>query len=72
MVGSVGIYEGRVDGMKGDGGVVKMSEEDLVDGIEKEGKDGGDLMSIEWGVSMDVMNGMKGEGGYMEVVSGGG
>ena len=49
-----------------------MTEEDLLHAIEKQAKDGADFMTIHCGVTMDVINRMKAEGRYMDVVSRGG
>ena len=72
MVGTVPIYQATVDAIKAHGAVVKMTEEDLLHAIEKQAKDGADFMTIHCGVTMDVINRMKAEGRYMDVVSRGG
>ena len=72
MVGTVPIYQATVTAIKERGAVVKMTEDDLLHTIEKQAKDGADFMTIHCGVTMDVINRMRAEGRYMDVVSRGG
>lgn len=72
MVGTVPIYQATVDAIKTHGAVVNMTEDDLLNAIEKQAKAGADFMTIHCGVTLDVIDRMMAEGRYMDIVSRGG
>ena len=72
MVGTVPIYQATVDAIKNHGAVVNMTEDDILNAIEKHAKDGADFMTIHCGITLDAIRRMCAEGRRMDIVSRGG
>lgn len=72
MVGTVPIYQATVDAIKRHGAVVNMTEDDLLNAIEKQAQDGADFMTIHCGITLDAIQRMCAEGRQMDIVSRGG
>lgn len=72
MVGTVPIYQATVDAIKNHGAVVNMTEDDLLNAIEKHAKDGADFMTVHCGITLDAIRRMCAEGRRMDIVSRGG
>ena len=72
MVGTVPIYQATVRAITEHGAVVEMTEEDLLETIEKQAADGADFMTLHCGVTLEAINRMRKQGRIMDVVSRGG
>lgn len=72
MVGTVPLYEATVRAIKEHGAVVEMTDDDILQTIEKQAKDGADFMTLHCGVTLEAINRMREQGRVMDVVSRGG
>lgn len=72
MVGTVPIYQATVDAIKRHGAVVKMTEDDLLNALETQARDGADFMTVHCGVTREVIERMRRQNRVMDVVSRGG
>ena len=72
IVGTVPIYQATVRAIKEHGAVVEMTDDDILQTIEKQAKDGADFMTLHCGVTMEAINRMRSQGREMDVVSRGG
>lgn len=72
MVGTVPIYQATVRAITEHGAVVEMTEEDLLETIEKQAADGADFMTLHCGLTLEAINRMRKQGRIMDVVSRGG
>ena len=72
IVGTVPIYQATVRAIKEHGAVVEMTDDDILQTIEQQAKDGADFMTLHCGVTMEAINRMRTQGREMDVVSRGG
>ena len=72
MVGTVPLYQATVRAIREHGAVVEMTDEDILQTIEKQAKDGADFMTLHCGVTMAAIDQMRAEGRVMDIVSRGG
>ena len=72
MVGTVPLYEATVRAIREHGAVVEMTDDDILQTIEKQAKDGADFMTLHCGVTLEAINRMREQGRIMDVVSRGG
>ena len=72
MVGTVPLYQATVRAIREHGAVVEMTDEDILQTIEKQAKDGADFMTLHGGVTMAAIDQMRAEGRVMDIVSRGG
>ena len=72
MVGTVPIYQATVRAINEHGAVVDMTEEDILQTIEKQAKDGADFMTLHCGVTLEAIERMKNHKREMDIVSRGG
>ena len=72
MVGTVPLYQATVRAIRDHGAVVEMTDDDILQTIEKQAKDGADFMTLHCGVTMAAIDQMRAEGRVMDIVSRGG
>ena len=72
MVGTVPLYQATVRAIREHGAVVEMTEEDILQTIEKQAKDGADFMTLHCGVTREAIERMRRQGRIMDIVSRGG
>ncbi len=72
MVGTVPLYQATVRAIKAHGAVVEMTEEDILETIERQAKDGADFMTLHCGVTLTAVERMRKQGRIMDIVSRGG
>lgn len=72
MVGTVPLYQATVRSIKTRGAVVEMTDEDILETIEAQAKDGADFMTLHCGVTRAAIEHMREQGRVMDIVSRGG
>ena len=72
IVGTVPIYQATVRAIREHGAVVEMTDDDILQTIEAQAKDGADFMTLHCGVTMEAINRMRRQNREMDVVSRGG
>jgi len=72
MVGTVPLYQATVRAIKEHGAVVAMTDDDILETIAKQAKDGADFMTLHCGVTLAAVDKMRREGREMDIVSRGG
>ena len=72
MVGTVPLYEATVRAIKEHGAVVEMTDDQILQTIEQQAKDGADFMTLHCGVTLEAIKRMRAQGRVMDVVSRGG
>ena len=72
MVGTVPLYQATVRAIREHGAVVEMTEEDILETIEKQARDGADFMTLHCGVTRSAIERMRRQGRIMDIVSRGG
>lgn len=72
MVGTVPLYQATVRAIREHGAVVDMTEEDILETIEKQARDGADFMTLHCGVTRSAIERMRRQGRIMDIVSRGG
>ena len=72
MVGTVPLYQATVRAIREHGSVVAMTEEDILDTIEQQARDGADFMTLHCGVTRAAIERMRTQGRIMDIVSRGG
>ena len=72
MVGTVPLYQATVRAIREHGAVVEMTDEDILQTIEEQAKDGADFMTLHCGVTRRAIEAMRRQGRVMDVVSRGG
>ena len=72
MVGTVPLYQATVRSIKEHGAVVEMTDDDLLETIEAQAKDGADFMTLHCGVTRAAIEHMRAQGRVMDIVSRGG
>ena len=72
MVGTVPIYQATVEAIRSHGAIVKMTEDDLLNAIEKQAIDGADFMTLHCGVTRSAIERMRTQHREMDIVSRGG
>ena len=72
MVGTVPLYQPTVRAIREHGAVVDMTEEDILETIEKQARDGADFMTLHCGVTRSAIERMRRQGRIMDIVSRGG
>ena len=72
MVGTVPLYQATVRAIREHGAVVEMTEDDILETIEKQARDGADFMTLHCGVTQAAIERMRRQGRIMDIVSRGG
>lgn len=72
MVGTVPLYQATVRSIREHGAVVEMTDDDILETIEAQAKDGADFMTLHCGVTRAAIDAMRSEGRVMDIVSRGG
>ena len=72
MVGTVPLYQATVRSIRAHGAVVEMTDDDILETIEAQAKDGADFMTLHCGVTRAAIEAMREEGRVMDIVSRGG
>ena len=72
MVGTVPLYQATVRAIREHGAVVEMTEDDILETIEKQARDGADFMTLHCGVTRAAIERMRRQGRIMDIVSRGG
>lgn len=71
-VGTVPIYQATAEAQIKYGSMIEMSADDLFRVIEEHAQDGVDFITVHCGVTLDVINTLKGQGRIADIVSRGG
>ncbi|MGF7184115.1 phosphomethylpyrimidine synthase [Desulfitispora alkaliphila] len=71
-VGTVPIYQATVEAMEKHGSMVAMTSDDLFAVIEKQCAQGVDFITVHCGVTLGVLEKLRGEGRVVDIVSRGG
>ena len=72
MVGTVPLYQATVRSIREHGAVVEMTDDDILETIEAQAKDGADFMTLHCGVTRAAIEAMRSQGRVMDIVSRGG
>ncbi|MGN0938286.1 MAG: phosphomethylpyrimidine synthase ThiC [Selenomonas sp.] len=72
MVGTVPLYQATVRSIREHGAVVEMTDDDILETIEAQAKDGADFMTLHCGVTRAAIEAMRAQGRVMDIVSRGG
>ena len=72
MVGTVPLYQATVRAIREHGAVVAMTDDDILETIEQQAKDGTDFMTLHCGVTRAAIERMRTQGRVMDIVSRGG
>ena len=72
MVGTVPLYQATVRAIREHGAVVAMTDDDILETIEQQAKDGADFMTLHCGVTRAAIERMRTQGRVMDIVSRGG
>ena len=72
MVGTVPLYQATVRSIREHGAVVEMTDDDILETIEAQAKDGADFMTLHCGVTRAAIEAMRTQGRVMDIVSRGG
>ena len=72
MVGTVPLYQATVRSIREHGAVVEMTDDDILETIEQQAKDGADFMTLHCGVTRSAIERMRRQGRVMDIVSRGG
>ena len=72
MVGTVPRYQATVRSIREHGAVVEMTDDDILETIEAQAKDGADFMTLHCGVTRAAIEAMRAQGRVMDIVSRGG
>ena len=72
MVGTVPLYQATVRSIREHGAVVEMTDDDILETIEQQAKDGADFMTLHCGVTRSAIERMRRQGRIMDIVSRGG
>ena len=72
MVGTVPLYQATVRSICEHGAVVEMTDDDILETIEVQAKDGADFMTLHCGVTRAAIEAMRAQGRVMDIVSRGG
>ena len=72
MVGTVPLYQATVRAIREHGAVVSMTDDDMLETIEKQARDGADFMTLHCGVTFAAVDKMRKQGRVMDIVSRGG
>ncbi len=70
--GTVPIYQAAIEAVKKKGGIVKMTEDNMFEAIERQAEDGVDFMTVHCGVTLESLEKMKTQGRLTDIVSRGG
>lgn len=70
--GTVPIYQAAIEAVKNKGGIVKMTEDDMFEAIERQAEDGVDFMTVHCGVTLESLERMRKQGRLTDIVSRGG
>ena len=71
-IGTVPIYQAAIKAINRDGAIVKMTVDELFDGIEEHCRDGVDFITVHCGVTQSAIARLKEQGRVVDVVSRGG
>ncbi len=71
-IGTVPIYQAGIAAVNKHGAIIKMTVDDLFDGIEEHIRDGVDFITVHCGVTQSAINRLKQQGRVADVVSRGG
>ena len=71
-VGTVPLYQATVRSIREHGAVVEMTDDDILETIEAQAKDGADFMTLHCGVTRAAIEAMRAQGRVMDIVSRGG
>lgn len=72
MVGTVPLYQATVRSIREHGAVVEMTDDDILETIDAQAKDGADFMTLHCGVTRAAIEAMRAQGRVMDIVSRGG
>jgi phosphomethylpyrimidine synthase len=71
-LGSVPIYQASIEARENRGAIVKMTEDDLFEIIERHARDGVDFLTVHCGVTLETVDRLINQGRVADVVSRGG
>jgi len=71
-LGTVPIYEAAVDAVKTRGAVVKMTEDEIFDVIERQAREGVDFVTVHCGITREAVGRLRKQGRITDIVSRGG
>jgi len=71
-IGTVPIYQAAIEVAEREGGIVRMTPDDIFEVIERHAKDGVDFVTVHCGVTLGTLERLKAQGRITDIVSRGG